>query len=158
MTARARGILSLVLGAGCAQGNYAADPPARWSELLRNSPFSSSNGPVVRPLELPVPLEFRGWVVESGSVSFSIYDAIARKSDWVQVGEQTVDFTVIGYDLAKQELSIDWQGKLRILKMKQTQIVATNPGASHEPFRALHQTRARRVLRNDDNYTNDERP
>jgi hypothetical protein len=101
---------------------------ASLESLLRNSPFSgpTSAAPGARP---DLPLEFRGMMVDRGEQFFSLYDTVSHASLWVGLNEPGNPFKVQNYDSAKATVTVDFQGRILTLPIKQAKIAAMAPGA-----------------------------
>jgi hypothetical protein len=103
--------------------------------LVKNSPFGSATA-AGTPASPGGALEFRGMFVDGGETFFSLYDAATRTSLWVGLKEAGNPFVVKSYDETKGTVSVDYQGQVHTITLKQAKIVALAPPPSPLPTQA----------------------
>lgn len=99
--------------------------PINLDVLLSNSPFSGPAVPATVNTKADPTLEFRGMFVDRGETFFSLYDVSARSGLWVGVNEPGNPFVVQGYDSAKAQVTVLYQGRTLTLPLKQAKVAAT---------------------------------
>ena len=101
-------------------------PPEKMnlSGLVSNSPFGSSRAGVANGNAGGEPFEFRAVLEEKGSKFFSIFETATRRSNWVELNDPVNGFSVKGYDVAKETITVDYQGKSMTLAIKRAPAVA----------------------------------
>ncbi len=98
-----------------------AGPSEKMSGLLTNSPFGSAKAGVINSNANGEPFELRA--VLEGKV-FSIYETATRRSIWVELNDPVDGFSVKSYDAAKENIAVDYQGKIITLAIKRAPAVA----------------------------------
>jgi len=101
--------------------------PAGFESLLRSSPFGqpatgSAGGPTAQPLE------FRGVMLEGGKEYFSIHETKTRNSMWLGFNEPGQPFLVREYDSARGIITVEYQGSVIALPLKNAVILVSSPG------------------------------
>lgn len=94
-------------------------PARNWSGLLKKNPFGDQPEGEKPPEPAPQ-LELRGVVKEKGGYLLSLYDAISRKSWWMEVGQSENDLLARGYDPKQEMAMLERQGKPMALSLKST--------------------------------------
>ena len=117
---------ALVLGAAlfCLTGRgHSAD----FESLLRRSPFGrpdvvTTGGSAIQPLE------FRGVMFDGGKEYFSVHETKTRSSLWVEINEPGNPYTIRGYDTDRGILTVEYQGSILDLPLKDAVILVSSPG------------------------------
>lgn len=89
--------------------------------LVTNSPFGSAKSGAVLGSGGNEPFEFRA--VLEGNL-FSIYDTNTHRSIWVELNDPVNGFSVKGYDVGKESITVDYQGKAMTLAIKRAPAAA----------------------------------
>lgn len=92
------------------------------TSLASRSPFLPADGTAAAAAE-NTPLELRGIMADSRGYRFSIYDPNRHTADWVRLNEAGHDFTVKTHDLAKDVVTLDYQGRLLTLPLHAAKVV-----------------------------------
>jgi len=128
MSARLPGLfvaLSLILGLAAH-----ADTP-----LASSSPFLPPDSSATATAE-NTPLELRGILVDGGGYRFSIYDPAKKTGQWVRLNESGHDFTVRTHDVARDTITLDFQGRTLTLPLHAAKVVGvavTEPSSGPRP-------------------------
>jgi hypothetical protein len=110
--------LTLCAGLGCA-----LLPGARGdTPLAARSPFLPADGLATASTE-NTPLELRGIMSDSRGYRFSIYDPSRHTADWVRLNEAGHDFKVTTHDVAKDTITLDYQGRMLTLALHASKVV-----------------------------------
>ena len=96
----------------------------KMSGLLSNSPFGSVRTGVAGGNASAEPLEFRSVLEENGSKLFSVYETSTHRSNWVELNDPVNGFAIKGYDAAKDNITVEYQGKTMTLALKRAPAVA----------------------------------
>ena len=115
--------LALLLGAAAAAR---AETPAL-DNLVANSPFGTAPG-LHGKSDAATPLEFRGVIYEGATAYFSIFEAGTRKSAWVELNEDGLNYVAKSYDAANAKLVVEFQGRTLTLALVQA------PKSAHAPL------------------------
>jgi hypothetical protein len=102
----------------------AAPTPEKMTGLLNNSPFGSAKSAQSAVGGNGEPFELRAVLEENGSKFFSIYDTATRRSNWVELNDPVNGFSIKSYDAAKENITVDYQGKSMTLAIKRAPAVA----------------------------------
>jgi len=102
--------------------------PEKINGLLNNSPFGQSRAGTAAAAGSGDPLEFRAVLEDKGSMMFSIYDTVARRSTWVPLKDSSNGFAVNDYDAAKESITVDFHGRVMTLPIKRAPMVAVAQG------------------------------
>ena len=105
-------------------GASATPEKANLNGLVTNSPFGSAKTGAAGGNTNGEPFEFRSYLEENGSKFFSIYDTATHRSTWVEINDPVNGFAVKSYDAAKENITIDYQGKVMTLGIKRAPPVA----------------------------------
>lgn len=126
-------ILSLVAFSRVDAAPAPATPPTteKVNGLLSNSPFGSPKTGVLGANSGAEPFEFRAVLEENGSKFFSIYETATKRSNWVEINDPVNGFSVKGYDGAKENITVEYQGKVMTLAIKRAPAV---PQAIQQPM------------------------
>lgn len=123
-------ILSLAVACVLAAIGQAQEPPDL-NSLLSNSPFGSTPNPG-GPAKADNPVEFRGVFAEGGEFFFNLYIAANTRSEWLGMDETYGEkLTVKTYDADKQQLTVDYQGKMLTLTLGSAKRVLTAAAPSN---------------------------
>ncbi len=106
----------------------AADPLAA---LVKNSPFGAVSLPAAAQSSA---LEFRGVFADGDESFFSIHDPATRTSHWVALNEPGLPYILRSYDVGKQTVVADHQGRSLLLILKKTPSVAAVASPSTVPM------------------------
>jgi len=106
-------LASLALGAGRAA---AADALAPSSPFL---PPAAAGAPAEN-----TPLELRGILVDQGGYLFSIYDPVRHTGTWSRLNETGHDFVVRTHDAGRDEVTVDYQGRVLTLPLHAAKVAA----------------------------------
>ena len=108
----------LALFAGLALGLLArADNP-----LAPSSPFAPPDGTATVAADNQ-PLELRGILMDGGGYRFSIYDPAKKSGQWVRLNEAGNNFTVKTHDVARDTVTLDYQGRVLTLPLRAAKVV-----------------------------------
>lgn len=129
-----RRCIGLLAGLGLATGLVARGG----TSLTSKSPFLPSDASQVTGSTETTPLELRGILADAGGYRFSIYDPARHTSQWVRLSEPGHDFTVRTHDVARDTVTLDYQGRVLTLPLrtaKVTGLAVTEPatGAATGP-------------------------
>ena len=99
---------------------------AGFESLLRSSLFGQTavvptGGPLVQPLE------FRGVMFDGGKEYFSVHETKTRSSLWVEINEPGNPYTIRGYDTDRGILTVEYQGSIMDLPLKDAVILVSSP-------------------------------
>ncbi len=103
-------------------GADAVTAPAKvdLSGLVNNSPFGTLRSEDGGHNAATEPFEFRAILEEDNNkFLFSIYETATRRSNWVELNDPVNGFSVKSYDVGKQAIAVDYQGKALTLAIKQ---------------------------------------
>jgi hypothetical protein len=123
--------LGLFAGLGLAAGLVArADAP-----LAPSSPFLPPDSAGATAAAENTPLELRGIMADADGYRFSIYDPTKKSGQWVRLNEPGHDFTVKTHDVARDTVTLDYQGRSLTLPLHAAKVVgmavaATEPAPS----------------------------
>ena len=92
------------------------------TSLASRSPFLPADGTAAAATE-NTPLELRGIMADSRGYRFSIYDPNRHIADWVRLNEAGHEFTVKTHDVAKDIVTLDYQGRLLTLPLHAAKVV-----------------------------------
>ncbi len=104
--------------------------PINLDVLVSNSPFSGPAAPATVNAKTDPVLEFRGMFVDRGEAFFSLYDVSARSALWVGLNEPGNPFVVQSYDDTQGQVTVQFQGKILNLPLKQAKVIAAAAVAS----------------------------
>ncbi len=101
------------------------------------------------------PLELRGILVDEGGYRFSVYDPVRHTGTWSRLNEPGHDFVIRAHDVAHDQITLDYQGRvltlpLRTAKVTTAPAVAPGPqgnGAAGAPTVVLNPTPADEMAR-----------
>jgi len=117
-------VLALVFSGFARLAAADAAPADKLSGLVSNSPFGSGKSGAAGAGSNGETLEFRAVLEEGGNKYFSIYDTATRRSNWVELNDPVNGFSVKGYDAAKENITVEYQGKSMTLAIKRAPAVA----------------------------------
>jgi hypothetical protein len=131
-----RGAFLLVgLGTITGLGTVHADGPDL-NGLVANSPFGKA-GQAPDAAGTTGPLELRGVFIDQGERFFSLYDVSSRRALWVGLKEPGNPFVVQAYDEAQGVVTVEYQGQVHAVTLKQAKVAAlpvpVGPGPSATP-------------------------
>jgi hypothetical protein len=110
-------LLGLVLG-----------PRARATEpLAPSSPFLPPAMAGAAAAEI-TPLELRGILVDDGGYRFSVFDPVRHTGTWARVNEPGHDFLIRAHDVARDMITLDYQGRVLTLPLRMAKVTAAPPG------------------------------
>jgi hypothetical protein len=109
----------LLAGLGLGPGLMARAETA----LAPSSPFlppgvSSAAGVVEN-----TPLELRGILMDAGGYRFSVYDPVRHTGLWVRLDEPGHDFVVKAHDIARDAITLNYQGRVLTLPLHTAKVV-----------------------------------
>jgi hypothetical protein len=111
--------LGFLAGLGLAFGPaLRADAP-----LASTSPFLPPDSAGATAAAENTPLELRGILVDGGGYRFSIYDPARHTGQWVRLNEPGHDFTVRAHDVARDTVTLDFQGRTLTLPLHAAKVV-----------------------------------
>lgn len=97
--------------------------PARaGTTLAPSSPFAPPDGAAAAAGENQ-PLELRGIMMDGGGYRFSVYDPARKSGQWVRLNETGHDFTVRSHDVARDTVTLDFQGRVMTLSLRTAKVV-----------------------------------
>ncbi len=105
-------------GLGVAPGLAA---PAAVS-LAPSSPFLPADAAQAAGTAEATPLELRGILADAGGYRFSIYDPARHTGQWVRLNEPGHDFTVRTHDVARDTVTLDYQGRVLTLPLRTAKV------------------------------------
>jgi hypothetical protein len=117
--------LSLLLSLGL--------PSALPAAISTESPFVSRNGQVPITQAENTPIELRGVMATPDGMRFAIYEPATQKGNWVKKDETGFPYVVRNYDPDRMTASVEYQGRVQALVMKEAKfdgtVVAMAPAA-----------------------------
>jgi hypothetical protein len=120
----------LILFAGLALGLGARAE----TSLASTSPFAPPDGAPGAAAAENQPLELRGILMEGDTYRFSIYDPVKHTGQWVRLNEPGHDFMVKAHDVARDTITLNYQGRIMTLPLHAGKIVSMAvPEPSVEP-------------------------
>lgn len=159
--------LALLAGLVLAAAARGADPA-----LAPSSPFAPPDGSSAVASAENQPLELRGILADGGGYRFSVYDPAKKSGQWVRLNESGREFTVKTHDVARDMVTLDYQGRMLTLTLHSAKVVgvavaeptsgpragSSMPGAGPQPKpstpedavrfnRAVEEINRRRALR-----------
>jgi hypothetical protein len=102
--------------------------------LAPSSPFLPSDAAQAAGTAENTPLELRGILADAGGYRFSIYDPARHTGQWVRLNEPGHDFTVRTHDVARDTVTLDYQGRVLTLPLRTAKVTGL---ASAEPASGL---------------------
>lgn len=87
------------------------------------SPFLPPDSASATAAAENTPLELRGILVDGGGYRFSIYDPTRHTGQWVRLNEPGHDFTVRTHDVARDTITLDFQGRTLTLPLHAAKVV-----------------------------------
>ena len=120
--------IGLLAGLGLVPGLAAHAATA----LAPKSPFLPADASQAAGSAEATPLELRGILADAGGYRFSIYDPARHTGQWVRLNEPGHDFTVRTHDVARDTVTLDYQGRVLTLPLrtaKVTGLTVTPPSA-----------------------------
>jgi hypothetical protein len=144
----ARSFLAMLgLGAALQAGAQASNT------LAPTSPFLPPASAAATPAE-NTPLELRGIMVDEGGYRFSVFDPVRHTGTWARLNEAGHDFVIRGHDVARDIVTLDYQGRVLTLPLRTAKVVnapavpvAANAGPGQNPPVVLNPTPADEVAR-----------
>jgi hypothetical protein len=104
------------------------------SPLAPSSPFLPADAAQAAGAAEATPLELRGILADAGGYRFSIYDPARHTGQWVRLNEPGHDFTVRTHDVARDTVTLDYQGRVLTLPLRTAKVTGL---ASAEPASGL---------------------
>ena len=89
--------------------------------LALGSPFAPSSGSAAAAENQP--LELRGIMMDGGGYRFSVFDPVRKTGQWVRLNEPGHDFTVKTHDVARDTVTLDFQGRMLTLSLRTAKVV-----------------------------------
>jgi hypothetical protein len=93
--------------------------------ISTDSPFVPKNGQVAAAPTENTPIELRGVMSAPDGVYFAIYEPSTQKGNWVKAGETGSGYVVRSYDEANNSVSVEYQGRLQTLTLKEAKFDGT---------------------------------
>src|SRR5471032_2882325 len=90
--------------------------------LARASPFAPPDGTSAVATENQI-FELRGIMQDAGGYRFSVYDPAKKSGQWVRLNEPGHDFTVKTHDVARDTITLDYQGRVLTLPLHAAKVV-----------------------------------
>jgi hypothetical protein len=90
--------------------------------LAPASPFAPPDG-VAAVTGENQPLELRGILMDSAGYRFSVYDPVKKTGQWVRLNETGYNFTVRVHDVARDTITLDYQGRTLTLPLRNAKVV-----------------------------------
>ena len=92
---------------------------ARAANISLQSPFMPADGQtLVTPITENAPIELRGIMAQGGNYLYGFFDPTKQKAIWVKANQPGYDFVVTGHDIAKQAVTVEYQGRTLNLALK----------------------------------------
>jgi hypothetical protein len=91
--------------------------------LAPSSPFAPAAGSNAAAAENQ-PLELRGIMLDGGAYRFSVFDPAKKSGQWVRLNESGHDFTVRTHDVARDTVTVDFQGRSLTLALRTAKVAA----------------------------------
>ena len=102
--------------------------------LAPASPFAPPAGAGAAAAENQ-PLELRGILMDGGGYRFSVYDPARKSGQWVRLNEPGHDFPVRSHDVARDTVTLDFQGRSLTLTLRTSKVAAVtvpqNPAVAY---------------------------
>jgi hypothetical protein len=93
--------------------------------ISTDSPFMPKNGQVMAAPTENTPIELRGVMSAPDGMYFAIYEPATQKGNWVKLGEADAAYVVRSYDEANSAVSVEYQGRLQTLTLKEARFDGT---------------------------------
>ncbi len=93
--------------------------------ISTESPFVPKNGQSLAAPTENSPIELRGVMQTSEGLMFGIYEPASQKGNWVKVNETGNGYVVKSFDAGKSSISIDYQGRVQTLTLKEARFDGT---------------------------------
>ncbi len=90
--------------------------------LAPSSPFAPAAGSAAAAENQP--LELRGILMDGSGYRFSIFDPVKKAGLWVRLNEPGHDFTVKTHDVARDTVTLDFQGRMLTLALRTAKVAA----------------------------------
>lgn len=90
--------------------------------LAPSSPFAPAAGSAAAAENQP--LELRGIMMDGAGYRFSVFDPVRKTGQWVRLNEPGHDFTVRTHDVARDTVTLDFQGRVLTLSLHTAKVVA----------------------------------
>jgi len=110
--------IGLLAGLGLAPG--LAAPAA--ASLSPKSPFLPADASQVTGSAEAIPLELRGILADAEGYRFSIFDPARHTGQWVRLNEPGHEFTVRTHDVARDTVTLDYQGRVLTLPLRTAKV------------------------------------
>lgn len=111
---------------------------AAQAAISTESPFIPKNGQVAAAPTENAPIELRGVMSAPDGVYFAIYEPSTQKGNWVKAGETGSGYVVRSYDEANNSVSVEYQGRLQTLTLKEAKFdgtaAVTMPMVAQQPI------------------------
>ena len=114
-------LLSALLGLVPGPAAHATDP------LAPSSPFLPPALAGTAAAEI-TPLELRGILVDDGGYRFSVFDPVRHTGTWARLNEPGHDFVIRAHDVARDMITLDYQGRVLTLPLRMAKVAAATPG------------------------------
>lgn len=102
------------------------------TKLAPNSPFAPPDGSAAVATDNQ-PLELRGILADAEGYRFSVYDPAKKSGQWVRLNEPGHDFTVKTHDVARDTVTLDFQGRSLALTLRTAKVVGVAVTAPEAP-------------------------
>lgn len=109
----------LGLLAGLAGGLAARAEPT----LAPSSPFLPPDASAAAGSAENTPLELRGILRDGDGYRYSIFDPAKKSGQWVRLNEPGHDFTVRTHDVARDTVTLDYQGRVLTLPLHTAKVM-----------------------------------
>ena len=114
-----------------------------YAAISSESPFIPKGGQQALAATENSPIEFRGVISTAEGLTFGIYEPATQKGSWVTEGEKTQAFVVRSYDASKAAVTVEYQGQVQTLVLKEAKFEGTvaPTSAPPPPVAGMAQTR-----------------
>ena len=105
------------------------------AQLAAKSPFMAGPAAAGTAPAENTPWEFRGYMETAGGVQYRLYDPAKKSGIWVKLNERNADFGIVAkqHDIAKEMLTIEFQGKTLTLPARKAKVVSSGNAAQAVP-------------------------
>ena len=97
------------------------------NSLAPTSPFLPPATAGAPTAENNNPLELRGIMVDEGGYRFSVFDPARHSGTWSRLNEPGHDFVIKAHDVARDIITLDYQGRVLTLPLRNAKVVVTAP-------------------------------
>jgi hypothetical protein len=100
------------------------------ARISTESPFVPKNGQITSAPTENSPIELRGVMATPDGLRFGIYEPASQKGNWVKADEAGFGYVVKSYDANKSMVSVEYQGRVQTLTLKEAKFDGTGAAAA----------------------------